>query len=164
MEKYKPVNVEYVNPFIAATCTVFKTMLSSDLTRGDLYLKSHKQPDLEISGVIGLSGKAVGTVVLSLGRVVAVGVAEAMLGEKKHKIDAEVVDVVGEIANMIAGSAKAKLENLAMSISLPSVIIGKNHVVTFPTGVLPIGIPFESKWGPVCLDVGICEKAADLTA
>ena len=95
---------------------------------------------------------------LSLSREVALGATEAMLGEHHTEINADVVDVVGELTNMIAGSAKAKLEQFAMSISLPNVVIGKNHSVAFPTGVTPFGIPFTTKWGEVCIDVGLCEK------
>jgi chemotaxis protein CheX len=157
-QKYAPVRVEYINPFLSAAVSVFRTMLGCELTRGELYLKGHHQPDHEISGIIGMSGKAVGTVVLSLSRDVALSAAEAMLQERHNDIDAEVVDVVGELTNMIAGSAKAKLEQFSMSISLPNVVIGKNHTVAFPTGVTPIGIPFASKWGSVCVDVGLVEK------
>ncbi len=157
-QKYTPVNVEYVNPFLTSTLTVFRTMLDCEIERGQLYLKGHHSPDHEISGIIGLSGKAVGTVVLSLSREVALGATEAMLGEHHTEINADVVDVVGELTNMIAGSAKAKLEQFAMSISLPNVVIGKNHSVAFPTGVTPFGIPFTTKWGEVCIDVGLCEK------
>jgi len=86
--------------------------------------------------------------------------AEVMLGERPDTLDAEVVDAIGELTNMIAGSAKAQLEQFAMSLSLPNVILGKNHTVEFPRGVTPIGIPFDSDWGSICLDVGLCEKPA----
>ncbi len=157
-EKYKPFSVEYINPFLTAVATVFRTMLNTDIERGPLYLKQRRQPETEISGIIGISGLAVGTVVLGVSRGVALGAAEAMLGEKKYEIDADVIDVVGELANMIAGSANSQLEQLAMSISLPNVVIGKNHIVAYPTGATPIGVPFDSKWGPVCIEVGLCEK------
>jgi chemotaxis protein CheX len=163
-QRYAPVKVEYINPFLLSAVSVFQTMLSCKLTRGELYLKGHHQPDHEISGIIGLSGKAVGTVVLSLSREVALSAAEAMLQERHLEIDADVVDVVGELTNMIAGTAKSKLEQFAMSISLPNVVIGKNHTVAFPTGVTPIGIPFASPWGAVCVDVGLVEKMAPVPA
>ena len=157
-QKYTPINVEYVNPFLTATVSVFRTMLDCEIERGQLYLKGHHSPDHEISGIIGLSGKAVGTVVFSLSREVALGATKGMLGESMSEINADVVDVVGELTNMIAGNAKSKLEQFAMSMSLPNVVIGKNHSVAFPTGVTPFGIPFDTKWGQICIDVGLCEK------
>ncbi len=154
---YAPMKVEFINPFVTSAVTVFRKMLQCDLTRGEIYLKGHFQPDHEMSGVIGLSGGAIGTVVLSLSRAVAISATETMLGERPETLNSDVVDAIGEITNMIAGSAKADLEQFAMTLSLPNVIIGKNHTVTFPSGITPISIPFSCEWGSVCLDVGLCE-------
>ena len=155
--QYTPVNVEYINPFLAAALDVFRVMLDCDMKRGTPYLKGTVQPDHEISGVIGLTGKAIGTVVLSLGREAAITATGVMLGEKPTEINADVIDAVGELTNMIAGNAKAALERLEMSISLPNVIVGRNHSVEFPSGVTPIGLPLECEWGPISLSVGLCE-------
>ena len=74
------MKAEYINPFISSITTVFATMLNCELTRGKIYLKSETSPEHEISGIIGLSGKAAGTVVLSLNHNTAISAAEALLG------------------------------------------------------------------------------------
>ena len=155
-----PVNVDYINPFLNSAVNVFRTMAACELKRGTPYLANNVEPTHEISGVIGLSGKAIGTVVLSLGELVALKVTEAMLGEAPTEVNGDVVDTIGELTNMIAGSAKAQLEHLQMSVSLPSVIVGRNHRVAFPGDIQPIAIPFESVWGPVCVEVGLREQPA----
>ena len=99
-------------------------MLNCTVTRGELRLKDNHQPEFEITGIVGLSGKAAGTVVLSLSREVAFAATEAFLGDKPTDISADVVDAVGEITNMIAGGAKAQLEKFAMSLGLPTVVAG----------------------------------------
>ena len=151
------MNAEYINPFLAATISVFDTMLQCKLTRGTPFLKSGTQPQHEVSGVIGLSGKAQGTVVLGLSREAAISAAEVLLQERPAEINGDVTDAVGELVNIIAGSAKAKLEHLEMSLSLPTVITGKFHCVEFPTKVTPICIPFNSQWGEITVEVGLCE-------
>lgn len=153
-----PVNVEFINPFLVSTTTVFRTMAACELSRGKPYLADTVQPTHEISGVIGLSGKAIGTVVLSLGETVALKVTEAMLGEAPAGMNGDVVDAIGELTNMIAGAAKAQMEHLEMSVSLPSVIMGRDHRVGFPGDIQPIAIPFDSEWGPICVEVGLREK------
>ena len=158
---YAPISVEYINPFVGAAVNVFQTMMDCELTRGQLYLKEHAQPDYEISGIIGLSGKATGTVVLSLGRDVAIAATEVLLGERPDSLNPDVVDAIGELANMVAGNAKTHLEQFEMSLSLPNVIIGKNHSVQFPSDVTPIGIPFSCPWGSICMDVGLCENPSE---
>ena len=85
---------------------------------------------------------------------------EAMLQERPPEINGNVVDAIGELANIIAGGAKAKLEHLDLSVSLPSVITGKGHCIQFPTKVTPICIPFESDWGLITVEVGLSEPHA----
>ncbi|HEV2971595.1 MAG TPA: chemotaxis protein CheX [Pirellulales bacterium] len=153
------MKVEYINPFISSITKVFSTMLNSELTRGKIYLKDHHCPEHEISGIIGLSGKAAGTVVLSLNRQAALSAAEAMLGERPLEINAEVRDAVGELANMVAGGAKAQLEQFNMSLTIPTVITGK-FSVQFPSKIPPICVPFESEWGSLTLEVGLVESEA----
>ena len=156
---YAPISVDCINPFLVSVTNVFRTMAACELTRGEPFLAAEGQPTHDISGVIGLSGKAIGTVVVSLERQVALNVAHAMLGEMPPDLNGDVVDAVGELTNMIAGSAKSQLEQLEMSLSLPSVIMGRNHTVAFPGEVTPIAIPFDCEWGPVCVQVGLCQKA-----
>jgi chemotaxis protein CheX len=152
------LTADCINPIVTSTVTVFRTMAGCELRCGKPYLVGDKQGAHEISGVIGLSGKALGTVVLSLGGPVALRVTEAMLNELPAEIDSDVVDAVGELTNMIAGSAKAQLEHLQMSLSLPNVIVGHDHQIAFPGDVTPIGVPFDCPWGPVCVQFGLSEK------
>ena len=125
------MKAEFINPFVCAAVDVFSTMLDCDLTRGKLSINASFQPAHDISGIIGLSGKASGTVVVSLDRNVAITATERMLGQRPEAIDNDVIDAVGEMTNMIAGKAKAGLEHLAMTLALPTVITGKNHVIRF---------------------------------
>ncbi len=151
------MRVEYINPFVSAVLSVFRTMLGTELTRGQPFVKAGFQPRHQISGVIGLSGKARGTIVLSLDRDAALEATEVMTQERPSSINADVIDAVGELANMIAGSAKAQLEQFQLSVSLPSVITGKGHCIDFPSNTTPICIPFECEWGEIDVEVGLVE-------
>jgi chemotaxis protein CheX len=151
------MKAEYINPFLVSTIAAFDTMFKCVLSRRTPYVKTGSQPSHEVSGVIGLSGKAQGTVVVGLGREAALKVAEAMLQERPPEINGDVVDAVGELANIIAGRAKSQLEHLDLSVSLPSVITGKAHCIQFPTKITPICIPFESEWGVITVEVGLSE-------
>ncbi len=59
---------------------------------------------------------------------------------------------------MIAGSAKAKLEEFSLSVSLPTVITGKGHCIDFPRQITPICIPFDCPWGQVAVEVGLTDS------
>ncbi len=154
------MNAAFINPFVASICDVFNMMLACELTRGQLEVKTSSIPAYEVSGVIGMSGRAAGTVVVSLSREMAIRVAGALLGERPDTIDSEVIDAVGELTNMVAGGAKSRLEGLELSIGLPTVICGKNHTVNFPSNAMPFVIPFQSAWGPISIEVGLVEQHA----
>ncbi|MFW5692975.1 MAG: chemotaxis protein CheX, partial [Thermoguttaceae bacterium] len=138
---------------------VFQTMVGVRLHRGRPFIKRGFQPRHDISGIIGLSGKARGTIVLCLEREMALITTAALLAEQPNttQITADVIDAVGELTNMIAGNAKAKLEQFAMSVSLPSVITGKGHCIEFPSGTKPICIPFTCDAGNLDVEVGLIE-------
>ena len=157
------MKAEYINPFIRSLTNTFDTMLGCHVTRGAIYLRQEDAPSYEISGIIGLSGRAVGTVVLNLSKEVALAAASALLMCEAKKIDDEVVDAVGELANMVAGAAKAELEEYELSVSLPNVITGEGHEVRFPSNVQPICVPFSTAWGELTLEVGLTTVAAEVT-
>ena len=148
------MRVEYINPFIASLKNTFQTMLDCDTRRGQVALRTASSPRLFVSGVIGLSGRAVGAVVLSLSKEVALKAASTMLMAEATAIDEDVLDAVGELTNMVAGAAKAELEEYQLQVSLPSVVTGADHEVHFPSNVTPIYVPFETGWGSLALEVG----------
>ncbi len=148
------MRVEYINPFIVSLRNAFQTMLGCDVHRGAISLKNGDTPRYEISGVIGLSGKAIGTVVLNLSEAVALKATSRMLLSEATEVNADVVDAVGELTNMVAGAAKSQLEQYQMMVSLPNVVTGPDHEIRFPSNVTPICVPFETEWGPLALEVG----------
>lgn len=151
---------EHINPFINSLTTTFQTMLDCKMTRGQLTLSDSLATLYEVNGIIGLSGKAVGTVILSFEAQLAIKAASVMLMTEASEIDTDVTDAVGELTNMVAGSAKAKLEKYELSIGLPSVIVGKPMHVNFPSSVRPIVVPFTCDWGTMIMQVGLEPKEA----
>ena len=156
------MEVAHINPFITSVISMFDTMLGVELIRGQPFVKGSIVPEHDISGIIGLTGKAKGVVVLSLGKETALRATEALLAEQPEDINEDVVDAVGEMANIVAGGAKAQLERLDMSVSLPTVVTGKHHFVGFPSEVSPVCIPFDCEWGNVTVEVGLVEKPAEV--
>lgn len=138
------MKAEYINPFIESTLSVFNTMIGIEPKKGELYLKKDDEPSFDISGVIGLAGQAVGSVVISLPESLALSVVSKFLGEEKSSIDNDVVDAIGELINMIAGSTKKVFSerSLRFKISIPNVIVGKGHKIKRPSNVPCIGVFF----------------------
>lgn len=149
------MQAEYINPFLKSLVNTFRTMLSCEARRGALGIAKTGGRHFPISGVIGLSGNAVGVVVINLSEEVALKAASALLMTECHEVDAEVVDAVGELANVVAGRAKAELEEFDLSVSLPSVITGRGHEIRFPSAAEVISVPYDTDFGPLRLEVGL---------
>ncbi len=148
------MKVEHINPFLNSVSSTFETMLSAEATRGDISLGNAKQRKFPISGLIGMSGNASGVVVINLSEQVALKIATTMLMEEQTEVNDDVLDAVGEIANIVAGQAKIELEQYNLSVSLPNVITGQDYEVRFPADTPPVVVPFETTFGPICIEVG----------
>lgn len=149
------MNVDYINPFLLSTVSVFTKMLSLELVREAPFVRTKDSPQYDVTGMIGLTGKTTGTVAVSLPGDFALAITERLLGERPAEINPQVVDAIGEVTNMIAGAAKAKLESLQLSLGLPTVIIGTSSRIAYPSRCTPISIPFRSALGPLIVEVGI---------
>lgn len=148
------IEIDYINPVIVALEDAFETMLGTTIKRTGLGLKENNCALYPVSGIIGVSGRAVGTIVLSMSHGVAQKAAGTMLMMEMKETDDDVMDAVGELTNMVAGGAKAKLEEFQMQMSLPNVLCGDNCRLHFPQNSHPIAIPFSCEWGPLALEIG----------
>ena len=149
------IDIDYINPVIAGLEEVFDKMLNCKVERKGIGLMENNQALYPVSGIIGISGKGVGTVVLSMQQSVALKAARVMLmTEDITEIDDDVLDAVGELTNMVCGDAKAKLAQYQLSISLPNILCGDNCRLYFPRNSSPISIPFQCEWGLLALQIG----------
>ena len=136
---------QYIQPFIAVCTNVFKEFLSLDLeAKLPYFIEKDAPTEWDVSGVIGLTGEARGAVVISMKEDLALRLTSILTGTDHKSLDADVVDAVGEIINIIAGNAKQQLEeDFRLVISLPTIIKGKEHSVNWPEGLARvICIPF----------------------
>ena len=92
---------------------------------------------------------------ISFPKIVALDLASRITKETIKIFDDTVIDLVGEVVNMIAGNAKRGLEQYKLVISLPSIVKGVNHQITGVSGVTMIGIPFSSTKGDIYLFVSL---------
>ena len=104
-------------------------------------------PDALVTGLIGLSGKCTGFISLSLSKRVATLAVSGLLMEEHKAIDAQVIDGIGEMTNVIAGGLKTKLSNtqwMIGHITVPSVILGSNYSISYAKGIEYCGVTFET--------------------
>lgn len=153
------MDVRFINPFLEATIDVLKTMAFVEPRPGKPYLKKDDLAKGDVSGIIGFTGPATGSMALSFSEGCILKIVSNMLGEEIKGINGDIKDAVGEITNMVSGAARKNLESLGLSISaaIPTVIAGKGHSVSHIMGGPSIIIPFETEQGPFVVDVCIGE-------
>lgn len=149
------MKAKYINPFVNASVNLFSDYLGVDCTPGKPFL--NKEPDKlnEVSGIIGLAGETKGAVVLSFPSDTAITMASRMAGKKYFSLTNDVLDIVGEFANIIAGNAKKDLVDFKIVISLPGVIVGNSGRLKWPDGVPVVSIPFSSELGQFNVSVSL---------
>lgn len=126
------MEAKYINPFISAVVNALQTMAALNPERGTPFVKDKFESLADMSGIIGYAGDVKGAVILSFPQELAAIIYENLTGEAPPADDIHpVADAVGELANMVAGGAKAPLSEMGLNIqiSIPSVVCGKNHMV-----------------------------------
>jgi chemotaxis protein CheX len=153
------IDSKFILPFMNATRDVFQKMAGVATTIGKPYLKTDASATYQVCGIIGFSGQITGSVVVSFSDAAAEKLVEAFAGVHLAVTDPDFADAVGELANMIAGSAKKNLGALA-NISTPSVVIGKGYTVTTTRNVPCLVIPCGSPFGEFAVEVSVKKTAA----
>ena len=142
-----------VQPFANCTKDVFSMMLNWETEL--IGISSHEAfvSRYDCSGFIGVSGALQGSIVVSVDQDVAFAAAESFLGWRPTSINAEVIDMVGELTNMIAGASKDRIPGI--TLGLPTVITGKGHTVSFANSAHVEILQFSSPHGPLTVEIGV---------
>ncbi len=149
------MDVKFINPFIYGTMDVMEKMAFTTPSAGKPFAKVNDAACGDISGIIGMTGDATGSLALSFSEACIVGLVGRMLGEHYTEINRAVLDAVGELTNMISGSSRKLMEkdDLKVFAAIPTVVFGKAHSVRHVVKGPSIVIPFETQFGAFVIDV-----------
>jgi chemotaxis protein CheX len=139
------MDVKYIKPFVAATQTVFKTMLNMEPRMGKPILKDSGVTSGDVTGIMGLTGDKLGSVCVSFGERGAVLVYNALMGDDHDTISPEVIDAIGEFTNIIAGQARKEFEKAGINLkaALPTVVVGRGVEMHSMSKLPTISLPFS---------------------
>ncbi len=129
----------------------FRTMLGAALTFGEPDSDQACGAEYDISGIIGLTGDMVGSVVISMRWITAENCVKAFTRSDNDPKEDDVCDAIGELANMIAGSAKSQLHGKRISMSCPSVVRGNDIAASLSNSAPCVRIPCSSALGEFVL-------------
>ena len=149
------MDVRFINPFLDGAVEVLTKMARMKPVAGKPFAKSNDSAYGDVSGIIGMTGDAIGSLALTFSEECIIGIVSNMLGESYKEINKEVMDTVGELTNMISGASRKLMEkdNLKVFAAIPSVIFGKDHSVRHVVRGMSIVIPFHTESGDFVIDV-----------
>lgn len=154
------MDVKFINPFIYGTIDVMEKMAFVKPVPGKPYAKVNDTSCGDISGIIGMTGDATGSLALSFKEACIIGVVGKMLGETHTEMNRAVLDAVGELTNMISGASRKLMEkdDLKVFAAIPTIVFGRAHSVRHVIKGPSIVIPFHTEFGEFVIDV--CLKSS----
>jgi chemotaxis protein CheX len=132
-------------------------MAFMDAIPGKPCLKKEEAASGDVSGIIGITGDAIGSLALSFSEKCICKIVSNMLGEEHHEVTRDILDAVGELTNMVSGASRTQLEKMGMAVyaAIPTVVHGQGHTITHILKSPSILIPFSTAAGPFFIDVCI---------
>jgi chemotaxis protein CheX len=148
-----------VSAITSATTEVFSMMLGIDVTAGEPFMDDSAGTDSGVLALLGLAGAWVGTGSISCSAALACRIASQMLMAECASINDEVLDAIAEVANMVIGNVKTKLEETlgTMNLSTPTVIYGRNFETRRVGSREWVSVPFPCEGESVNVQVCLAE-------
>ena len=145
---------------VASVREVFSSMLGSEATeseKGDAVVQ--RQPYDGVLSFVGLAGSYVGNGSISCSAITACDLASRLLMSEAKTVDDEVLDAVGELTNMIVGSAKNQIEDRLgpIQMSIPTSVYGKNISMRSMKTELNVPVRFLYDGGEVLVSLCLAE-------
>ena len=153
------MRVEYINPFSEAAYNILSQVLSEDIKRGDLYLKSTCMPVMGVAAIVGLAGDVEGRVIFDMTLDTALKLASKMNNEELSEFDELARATITELANLITAQAVTKLHDLGFKFDLtpPALFTGENMKIS-NNDIEALIVPMTAPQGKVEINVAIRDR------
>lgn len=132
-----------------ATAEIFATMIFMDIAPKEPLLDKTDRMESNVTSMIGLAGDLRGILAIHCPGEVARAITGAMLGMDIEKLNEDVKDAIGEIANMVAGGLKIALgeEERDLELAIPTTAFGKSIRLSGIVGAQRFIMPFTTDKG-----------------
>ena len=153
------MHVNFINPVLGSMLNVLSTMAHIEPKVGSPKIKEKNDTvhGKNISGVMSMVGRrGNASIALTFSEAAILHIARKMLPGEITTIDGTVIDLVGELANMVLGGAKSSLENggYFFNLSLPTIILGTDYLIAHKTNAPIIMLPFTMPEGEFTVEAG----------
>ncbi len=147
---------KFINPVLKAVVNILQTMAQITPQPGKPEIKSDDVSRGVISGFIDLAGSnARVSVAVTFSKEAILDIGSRMMHMELKEVDEIITDLVGEMANMVAGGAKANLQEAGydFDLTLPSIVVGDAHQVKHSVEGVTLIMPFSIEAGQFYVEV-----------
>ena len=130
----------------SSTAAVFSTMLGLEVEPIEIFAdKTSPAMDDGVMSFVGITGTWVGSGILSCSAAFACRLCDLFLLTQVPAVNEEVLDAIGELANMIVGNFKTSAEEEVgpLGLSVPTVVYGRNFTSKSPGSNDWLVMPFR---------------------
>lgn len=127
------VNVDYINPFIAASKSVLKEICGIDVNLGKPYITKSVFEGDKFLIIVGITGQLKGQVILGMADDTACDIAShMMMGMPVLELNDMAASAISELSNMILGNTATifSTQGKIIDITPPSICVGKDIEIT----------------------------------
>ncbi|VAW84725.1 Chemotaxis protein CheX [hydrothermal vent metagenome] len=150
------MDAKFINPVLKAVVNILQTMAQITPQPGKPEIKSGDISRGVISGFIDLAGSdARVSVAVTFSKEAILDIGSRMMHMELKEVDDIIKDLVGEMANMVAGGAKANLQEAGydFDLTLPSIVVGEAHQVKHTVEGVTLIMPFSIEAGQFYVEV-----------
>lgn len=155
------MDVKYINPFLEALISVLGSFGVTDIRRGSIVKKESMHVNMDITSLIGLVGGIRGNIAYSFSQDTARQiVSKMMMGIPVEEFDAVSRSAIGELANIVTGTASGILSGMlsekgtVVDTTPPSIIFGRD-IFFMISSVPTIAIGMDTEFGKIEVNIGL---------
>lgn len=134
-----------INAFIDGVKMTLSTMAQTNTVCGKPFIETDFKLRGDIAGMVGMVAPPMkGTLIISFPKESIFLIIKNMIGEEYAEITNDVSDAVGELTNMIYGSAKTSLNQMGYNfeMAIPTIVRG-DFVISKTQPAATLVIPFQ---------------------
>lgn len=157
------MDVRLINPFIESTQQVLLMMAGTKVVADSPRASAHVEffPD-NINVIVEMSGGVTGALLLRIPKTVAIKLATSFTGTTMPLEDTH--DAIGELGNMITGSAKQNLKSQLVNITIPRIALKQEDLGSVADLTPWLEVPFIGSVGEFSICVSISEVKSFVAA
>lgn len=141
--------MEFSQQLSEVTQEIFLSMLSLEVAPGEAINKFPNSHSNTVSGMVGMTGLYKGIIAIHASLEVAKKITSQLLFMDVEEVNEDVLDAMGEMANMLAGNMKTVLSTNGKDIdlSVPSAVTGDKYALDIKNTGEHMIVPFSTDIG-----------------